>query len=42
MQIPDGEAKSIYQCSYSVTIDFSLEEPVDVAVRTNKTHYSGV
>jgi len=42
MQIPYGEATSIYQCSYSDTIDFSLAELVDVTVRANKTHYSGV
>jgi len=40
MQIPDGEATSIYQCAYSGTIDFSLEELVTVPA--NKTHYSGV
>jgi hypothetical protein len=42
MQIPDGEATSIYQCAYSGTIDFSLEELVDVIVQANKTHSSGV
>jgi hypothetical protein len=42
MRIPDGEATSIYQCVYSDTIDFSLEEILDVRLRANKTHYSGV
>jgi len=42
MQIPDGEATSIYQCAYSGTIDFSLEELVDVTMQANKTQSSGV
>lgn len=41
-QTPDGEATSIYQHVYSDTIDFSLEELVDVTVPANKTHYNGV
>jgi hypothetical protein len=42
MQIPDGEATSIYQCAYSGTIDFFLEKLVDVRVQANKTHSDGV
>jgi hypothetical protein len=42
MQIPHGEATAIYQYAYSDTIDFSLEELVDVTVPANKTRYIGV